>query len=177
MKCSNKVIWENIDCANDQYNRPTFKLFFELINGYCTSQTDISIISNSDIYFDETLELIINLNLKNICIALTRHEVYTENKSPLKLGWGPQSQDTWIIQGKVLPLGVSDWPMGISGCDNRICWELEHAGYKVINPCLSIIANHLHHNNDVANRGNSLSGNIQVVAVSRIEDCGLSKLW
>ncbi|MCK9557031.1 MAG: hypothetical protein M0R50_03190 [Candidatus Cloacimonetes bacterium] len=167
-----KVIWENVDCTGYMYNRPTYELFFKMADKYCTSPADISIISNSDIYFDETIGLIKDLDLSNTCIALTRHEVYEENLSAMEIG-GAHSQDTWIVQGKPLILESSDWPMGIWQCDSKIAYELENAGYRLINPCYSIISHHLHHNSDVGDRGNPLPGKTQIVNFSKIEDCGL----
>jgi len=164
-----KVIWENIDCKNNLYNRPTFGQYFELVNKYCRSPYDINIIANSDIYFDDTIGQLRSLNLNNICIALTRHEVH--KNTPSAMEWGAGTQDVWIVQGKVRPVSSADWPMGVWGCDSRICWELENAGYSLINPCKTIMAWHLHGDPNMANRGETLVGPMRTVAHSSIEEC------
>lgn len=119
--------------------RPTYKRFYDLIRIYA-SHSDISIVANSDIYFDDTLGKIL-LNGKT-AIALSRYDV--------KPGCAPKlhncsgSQDTWIFMGKVLPVRYSDFHLGIPGCDNRMAWELHRAGYKLINPASWLKSYHYH---------------------------------
>lgn len=116
--------------------RPTYKRFFDLIRIYATSN-DISIVSNSDIYFDESLRDI-RINGKTV-IALSRYDMPSG-----KLHNCAGSQDTWIFQGKVLPVRYSEFNLGIPGCDNRIAWELHRAGYKLINPASWLKSYHYH---------------------------------
>jgi hypothetical protein len=118
--------------------RPTYKRFFNLINAQA-SQFDISLVANSDIYFDETLRDI-RLNGKT-AIALSRYDI---KNGEAKLHNCSGSQDTWIFQGKVLPIKYSDFNLGIPGCDNRIAWELQRAGYRLINPASAIKSYHYH---------------------------------
>lgn len=116
--------------------RPTYKRFFDLIRVYA-SPVDISIVANSDIYFDESLRDI-RINGKT-CIALSRYDMPSG-----KLHNCSGSQDTWIFQGKVMPIKYSDFHLGIPGCDNRIAWELHRAGYKLINPASWLKSYHYH---------------------------------
>lgn len=180
---SSKVVWEDIDCSKYPYNRPTFRAYFDLANKYCSSPRDFSIISNTDIYFDQTLGLIKNAVLEKTCIALTRHEVYPHN--PTALQCAGASQDTWILQGNIHIPTIIDWPMGIWACDNRLCYELANAGYRLINPCYSIKAHHLHRDYDVGDRGdfggpNSpfggalLYGQWKKVPYAKLDDCNIS---
>jgi hypothetical protein len=120
-------------------NRPTYRNFFDLINDTVTSPNDISILANTDIYFNDTLQLI-DLREKQ-CIALSR---WDKRKDGLRLHNERYSQDTWIFKGKIRNVRFCDFFMGIPGCDNRIAYELNRAGYRLVNPAYSIQSIHYH---------------------------------
>jgi hypothetical protein len=120
-------------------NRPTYRNFFDLINDTVRSVNDISIIANTDIYFNDTLQLI-DLREKQ-CIALSR---WDKRKDGLRLHNERYSQDTWIFKGKIRNVRFCDFFMGIPGCDNRIAYELNRAGYRLFNPACSIQSIHYH---------------------------------
>lgn len=121
--------------------RPTFKQFFELAN-LMTSENDIVMISNTDIYFNETLSLLDGVDWHNKCLALSRwhyndnHQIILHNEQ--------YSQDVWIFKGKIAPMSYCDFYLGQRGCDNRIAYEIYKAGYNVINPAHSIQCIHYH---------------------------------
>lgn len=115
--------------------RPTFNLFFTAIN---SSDPDISIVANSDIYFDRSLEYLKLLKEKE-CFALTRWTLV----DGIPFFFNRQdSQDAWIFKGMVNV--HAPFETGRLGCDNRIAYELFNAGYTVTNPSLTIKAFHLH---------------------------------
>ena len=118
--------------------RPTFNKFFEVANNYAKKNT-ISIIANSDIYFDESLIYTKRLEPED-CFALTRYDII--DGEPRFLGKA-DSQDSWIFRGKIKEVAYGDFYQGYWGCDNRIALELENAGYKVTNPSLTIRSYHL----------------------------------
>ena len=120
--------------------RPTFDDFFNIINR-TTSKDEINIIANGDIYFDETLNRINEINLHNYCLALTRWDVWDDRRKRLTEISG--SQDSWIFKGKIKKV-IGDFPIGVPGCDNRIAYEINKSGYIVINPSISIKSYHLH---------------------------------
>lgn len=111
-------------------DRPTFNHFFHEINKLADLD-DISIIANTDIYLNQTIQ-----HLQNI----RSDEAYALSRTDL-IRW--DSQDVWIIKGPVRPINA-DFCMGTPGCDNRIAYELDRAGYKVSNPSLSIHCTHVH---------------------------------
>jgi len=117
--------------------KPTYNIFFEIINQL---DSDISIISNSDIYFDETLKHVFNLQ-ENECYALTRWDVLEDNT--IELFDRKDSQDVWIFKNKIKDID-GDFNLGIWGCDNRIAYEIQKAGYIILNPSLSIKSFHIH---------------------------------
>jgi hypothetical protein len=119
--------------------RPTYRNFFDLVNDTVTSANDISIIANSDIYFNDTLA---QLDIKERqCIALSR---WDKRKDGLKLHNERFSQDTWIFKGKIRNVRFCDFYLGIPGCDNRIAYELNRAGYRLFNPATKIQSIHYH---------------------------------
>lgn len=124
----------NIPCE-----RPTFTQFVEAAN---TNPGDYSIIANSDIYFTSEIELIKSLDLgRHKALALSRYDV---SGGKAKLFNYEYSQDTWIFKGAPGEIKNTDYPMGKPGVDNRFCFEMQRAGYEVINPSFDVKTYHLH---------------------------------
>lgn len=123
-------------------NRPTYNDKFNAINRYCVSPMEISIIANSDIYFDESLKELESIISGRFCIALSRYDVKPGCEP--KLHEEKFSQDTWIFCGKVKPVKFGGFHLGVPGCDNRIAWELNRAGYILKNPASKIKTYHYH---------------------------------
>jgi len=144
---------------------------FEFSNQYLEGK--ICILANADIYFDETLDLAKNIGPHDI-YALARYEAtkngqiltpfYRDHRYTLKhktpdgfvlCPFAHCSQDVWVYKAP-LPKMDSDIPLGVPACDNRIAHELRKKGLTVTNPCLDIIARHLHtatsHNYDEADK-------------------------
>ncbi len=121
--------------------RPTFSNFFKVINKYATKD-DISIISNSDMYFDETIKEIKRMDLRDKVLCLSRWDV--DAKGNVKLFNRDDSQDVWIFKSKVVRGVVAEFCLGIPGCDNKIAYELDKVGYSVYNPSKLVKCYHLH---------------------------------
>lgn len=131
-------------------DRLSFKDAFEYSNKNL-SNSAIKILSNSDIYFNDTLKEIHNnlLDDKHV-LALTRHNFNKKNKKIIKQAAPSSSQDSWAWKGK-MTLDPDDKyykkdgiKLGYWGCDNYIANLFKKAGYSVSNPCQSIISIHLH---------------------------------
>jgi hypothetical protein len=122
-----------------EFQRPTYRDFFNLIDRTVASREDISIVANTDIYFNHTLN---GLTLyERQCIALSR---WDDKIGGLKLHNERFSQDVWIFKGKMRNVNFCDFYLGIPGCDNRIAYELHSAGYAMFNPATRIQAIHYH---------------------------------
>ena len=121
------------------FQRPTYRDFFNLIDRTVTAREDISIVANTDIYFNHTLSSL-SLNERH-CIALSR---WDDKPGGLKLHNERFSQDVWIFKGKMRNVNFCDFFLGIPGCDNRIAYELHSAGYAMYNPASRIQAIHYH---------------------------------
>ncbi len=117
-------------------HRPLFSDMIKLAN----EQKGITIIANTDIYFDETLAMAKYLNPQH-CFALTRWDANANGA--LKFYGKEYSQDAWLFH---LPIKVTgaNYPPGKPGCDNKLAWEMAQAGIKVTNPSKTIKACHLH---------------------------------
>jgi hypothetical protein len=123
--------------------RPTFNTFFNAIN-LISSEGDISIIANADIYFDETIAGLSELK-SDECFALTRWDM-KENLDIKHYEDGFGSQDAWIFKGPIRKIDADFMP-GILGCDNRLGYEIARAGYKLRNPSKTIRSIHYHLSN------------------------------
>jgi hypothetical protein len=118
-------------------SRLTFSDFFAMIN-LSVEENDISIIANSDIYFESLKEL---KTIKgNEVYALSRWDGNT-------LYDREDSQDAWVFRGKIKPIPDCNFGLGIPGCDNAIAERISRSGYTVLNPSKSIKAIHLHSSN------------------------------
>ena len=121
--------------------RPSYDDFFSWINEVA-GPDDVSIIANTDIYFDSNIRALEHIAWRaNTCLALSRWDVQADGTA--RLFEAADSQDCWIFKGKIGDV-KGDIPVGVYDCDNKIAWELERAGYNVLNPSLSIRCFHLH---------------------------------
>ena len=129
----NVILFESND-------RVKYSHFFKMINSY-TAPDDINIISNLDIYFDNSVTKFKEMSAEQ-AFVLGRWDIQKDGK--LKFANRPDSQDAWIFKGKVKSNLNGDFYLGWLGCDNRFCHEINKAGYKVSNPCKNIKAIHVH---------------------------------
>lgn len=134
-------------------SRPTYRDFFLWANEMCSSSHDVTVVANSDLYFDQTLTLLEEMLQPEQCAAISRWDVISNGTAVLFDR--NDSQDAWCFRGQIRPI-VCDFCVGIPRCDNRILFELRQAGYQVINPAFSVRAFHLH-----AGQRNEYPGQIQ----------------
>lgn len=122
-------------------NRPTYADFFLCMNDIAAPD-DISIIANTDITFDESIAALFWFDWpERTVFALSRWDVLANGRR--QLFEHGDSQDCWIFKGKV-PERIGQFPVGVYDCDNKIAWELHQAGYRVVNPSLSLRTYHHH---------------------------------
>ncbi len=132
---------ENSKIKEIKFSRPKFKDFFESINNI-TEENDVNILTNTDIFFNETLGNLNNLKLVNKVVTLLRWE-YNGGKPFIPTRRG-DCQDSWIWLGKMGNLDNTDFYLGKLGCDNRIAWEFKNSGYDLTNDCDLIQSIHVH---------------------------------
>jgi hypothetical protein len=127
-------------------SRPTYEEIFEYANANCPGTRII--VCNADIYFNETLALLNNIDLENRFLALSRWDVVSGEKARLihdRLGdFNYMSADAWLFK---TPLDINftcDYRLGTIFCDSFLNAQLFKSGLKVYNPCFDIQACHLH---------------------------------
>ena len=134
--------------------RPTFDSIFKWVNEV-TGDDDINIIANSDICFDTDAVSLMETFLKhNECWALTRWDYNSDNVVRRGSYMLPDatfmnrndSQDVWVFKGVVRC--EAEFCIGVPGCDNRLAYEIQKAGYVVTNPSWSVKCFHLHKGSD-----------------------------
>lgn len=128
-------------------SRPSFGYCFNLINKLYPGRKII--LSNADIYFNETLKKLEQFDLKKQFLALTRWQVLKDfSIVPYFFPEHPTitlySQDTWIFKAPICKFEKDDYLIGMPACDSNVAHYAKRAGLKVSNPCLTIQCCHLH---------------------------------
>jgi hypothetical protein len=118
--------------------RSTFSYCFNLANEIYPNQKII--LSNGDIYFDDTLQLLDNFDFIGKLVVLTRWDIMADGSLKLikKL-----SLDSWIFKTPIKKF-KSDFQMGVPGCEHSITYYAILSDLKLLNPSLSIKSVHVH---------------------------------
>jgi hypothetical protein len=126
---------------------------------------EVFILSNADIYFDESLAKAGEYDFENLFLALSRHNHFKDGREQIIIGnpkydtrvvqkdyneeggrieWA--SQDAWIFKTPISQdvIDKAGFELGRLNCDGRILWLMKAFGYKVLNPCINIAIRHLH---------------------------------
>jgi hypothetical protein len=120
---------------------PSYKDFFDIANEYYTGKHII--VSNADIFFDETLAHLDGFSLKGVFLHLTRKEVNGNPEDLNFFGQGLGAGDSWFFQAPCWTK-LSHTKIGTPYCDHIIWQGAAKAGYRVFNPCLNINGWHKH---------------------------------
>ncbi len=104
----------------------------------------VVIISNTDIYFDDSLKKLYDYDLAGKVLALTRYNDGRYGFLDEKY-WSRNtlSQDSWIFKAPIRGFD-SNIVIGWLGSDNRIAYEMSKSGLEVTNPSLDIKTWHIH---------------------------------
>ena len=131
-------------------NKSNFKDSIDFINKYLENETII--LANSDIYFNDTLEKINNIDLSKKVLCLLRYNKLENDEIDIFRHFGEprtDSQDSWIFNSPLnVDLDKIDFNFGIPGCDNIFASELYNSNYELSNPSYDIISIHLHNSNE-----------------------------
>jgi hypothetical protein len=132
--------------SNDKNYKLKYNDAIFFINKYLVDE--ICILSNSDIYFNESLELINDKNIENNFFALLRYdEDENGNLSLFKRYDVPRSdsQDCWIFKSPLkVDLNKLNFSLGTLGCDSVFAYIVNNSGIIVSNPSYDIISIHVH---------------------------------
>jgi hypothetical protein len=121
--------------------RLTFGKFLDFVNQ--NGDLDgLAVLTNSDIALDaKFLEKISTVDADTV-LCISRYEA---NGKLVESPWC--SQDTWVMRFQKVrePLRMAtNVYLGSPGCELRFAEAMYSAGYKVFNPCLSIVNRHIH---------------------------------
>ena len=144
MDIVNKLTYYNIN------GRLTYKDIMDTLVSIGNPE-DIVGYANADIFFDETIRELWNIDLRDRCISLLRHDYSSDGTTKI---YGPRddSQDAWFFSAASLrshkDAGESwtsiDFEVGRAGCHNCFAGELVRRRWIMGNPAFSIKAYHLH---------------------------------
>jgi hypothetical protein len=149
---SNKTLLQKIS-QNERIiiieNVPRIKYsdIFNFANTYLNN--NIIVFSNNDIYFDETINLVRDLDFNNLIIALLKYKRFNNRYKYLhcdNLSWYPKnepfvySQDTWVLKTPVSPSIIkrSNFLMGVNTADCYLLTVFLNHSYNIINPIFRI---------------------------------------
>ena len=126
--------------------RATYGYCFELASRIYPNKKII--LANADIYFNHTLNKLVDYDLTGKFLALTRwDEERNGTLIPYRRYRGvntPDSQDVWIFQSPIRRFQDDNIPLGWPLCDGRIAYQANASGFQVLNPCMTIQCCHLH---------------------------------
>jgi len=108
----------------------------------------IVIYANADIYCNDTLKHLYQVNMKDNLFALLRYD--EQEDGSLRL-FGPRadSQDTWIclsdsVKSRTWDWTLFDYRLGTAGCDNRFTGDMFGMRFLISNPCQTLQTVHVH---------------------------------
>lgn len=136
-------------------SRPTFDDMISVVNQN-TDENSVNVMCNSDICFDSSINQIRWLR-NDEALNISRWDVtrgvqaltYDTLRNCCRAYHSNDSFDVWAVRGayRKTAMGHALFALGTPGCDNRFAWILQHAGYKVKNPCKNIYCYHVHTSN------------------------------
>lgn len=126
--------------------RPSFAYCFRKANNlYPESKV---ILSNADIYFNDTLKVLEDYNLHGKFLAITRKNVEFDGKLTefpgAYRGKAEPSQDVWVFKTPMVIFPREDILIGLVHCEGEIAYAARSGGLDVIDPYYSIDCCHLH---------------------------------
>lgn len=152
--------------------RVTYQDIIQRINHMIDAYRFYNIIANTDIHFDNSLNLVRTIDMTNICLALTRWEANHGYEPYMYMT--AQSQDAWIFKGYININIQCNFNLGLAGCEGRFNFELTTVGYKLYNPSLDIKVLHYHTSGkrnwseDTRIQGNSI--NPEIISIKDINN-------
>jgi hypothetical protein len=135
---------------NNKENQTKNKLYFNNAIEYINNNFygDIIILSNSDIYFDNTLSHVPEDDMENKIYCLLRYDQKEDGTKDIFRHYDEprsDSQDSWIFKAPLnIDLQQVNFSFGTLGCDNIFANVLFNHDYKLSNPSYDIITTHLH---------------------------------
>ncbi len=127
--------------------RPSFISCFELANAMFPASKVM--LTNADIYFNDTLKILESYSLQDKFLAITRKEVGADGRLSYMRGNAYRgreegSADTWIFQTPIPLFERQDILLGTVFCEIELNYQVDKLGLAVINPYFTIDCLHVH---------------------------------
>lgn len=141
---NNKIVQIIINTGKDyklKYNDAIKFINENLSNNIC-------ILSNSDIYFDDTLSKITDSVINNKLFALLRYDEDINGNKKIFEWYNMarnDTQDSWIFKSPLkVDLDKLNFSLGTLGCDSIFASILYDTGITITNPSYDIVTTHVH---------------------------------
>lgn len=131
--------------------RPTVMEYVAALNTI-SGPEDVNVIINSDCFLDPHSTSRLHRIRHKQAYCISRHEV--RSFVPLRTDASRSvtasavtrynSQDCWAYRGPLRNGPWLDFNLGVQGCDNRLAYEFRNAGYKILDPYLTVRVMHCH---------------------------------
>lgn len=128
-----------IKLVKTRSERCTYKDFIEHANAQ--SEPFVLLMANTDIYFDQSLQLIKNADFDNQLYVVGRRELDLSGHSALTEHY--HSSDAWILKTPIRDF-FCDIRLGKLHCESYFLGFAQRAGYQIKSIGLSVAAYHLH---------------------------------
>ena len=112
--------------------RLTYKIAFDWAKENIPSG-EIVMLSNSDMWFDETINKIKSINFSNTVVALSRYDLDKNNKWVILTNNPEQTQDTWIYENPIKLDHDYNLTLGVPGCENKLAWIIANSKKMILN--------------------------------------------
>jgi hypothetical protein len=136
-------------------HRPSFGELFS-----CASTTypnEIVLVSNGDIYFNETLSALNGLDFSKLFLAIGRWNIDANGKMGVAMETtrhrgkkisrlAARSQDVWVFKSPT-NIPCDDINLGTPHCDHYLAYRIIEAGYDLFNPMGTVQCCHQHASN------------------------------
>ncbi len=119
--------------------RQTYADLVRVANEHCVGE--VVVFANTDIYFDETISFVRDLQSTEAVYVSTRREVREEGRSEWTIN--QQSSDAWAIMAPIKAHDL-DVQLGKMGCESLFLGRMYRSGYTVENISLDWRCYHLH---------------------------------
>ncbi len=139
---------DNIKVTNIS-DRLTYQYYIEYAKNNIP-ENDIVVLCNADIFFDESISKVKEIDLSNKVLALTRFCPYhghwvNEQEQVIPYHNHNRSQDVWVWKNPLnTKKGNYNFNIGVLGCDNKVTYQFHLDEYQIWNPSFSIICYHKH---------------------------------
>jgi hypothetical protein len=136
-------------------HRPSFGELFKIAADLYPNS--VVLVSNGDIYFNETLETLKGLDFSKLFLAMGRWDINSRGEMIMAMETAyendkkvrrptSRSQDVWVFKSPA-HVDCDDINLGTPHCDHYLAYRIMAAGYDLRNPMVTVQCCHQHASN------------------------------